>query len=437
MADAMREDGVTASSVAAREAPEAADATPAPDRRRHSTLFIVATIFIDAVGFGIIMPVLPQLVMQVARVDLPHAIAIGAQISFVMALASFLAAPVLGNLSDAYGRRLVLLIALTGLALDYLLLAFVNSLPMLFLARTLTGVVGGSFGAAQSALADIIPPEGRAKAFGAVGAAFGLGFIAGPAIGGLLGESDPRLPFMVAAGLAGLNMLYGLFVFPETLPVERRRRFELRRANPFGALMSARAIPGMLGIAVVLLLWQIASLVYPLTWSWYGIAKFGWSSRTIGLSLAVVGVVMALSQALLVGPAVKRLGERNAASIGLTIASVGFIGYAFASQSWMAFTLMVVLAPQAMVMPSLSAMLSRRATAETQGEVQGISAMIMGLGALVAPWLLTGVMARYTGEGAPVQFPGAAFLVAAGFGFAAMIALRLTPRRQIPPSTGA
>ncbi|MDO9361709.1 MAG: MFS transporter [Sphingopyxis sp.] len=404
--------------------------------------FIVATIFMDAVGFGIIMPVLPQLVMEVGRIDLPHAIEIGAWIGLVMAVATFLASPVLGNLSDHFGRRRVLLLALGGLAVDYALLTIVETLPWLFVARALSGVFGGSYAAAQAAIADITKPEERARNFGFVGAAFGIGFVAGPAIGGFLGEVSPRAPFVAAAILAAANMLYGYFIFPETLPPERRRAFDWRRANPLGAWKTMRALPGMDGVAVVLVLWQIASLVYPMTWSFYCIAQLGWTPGMIGASLAAVGVMIALGQVFVVGPAVARFGERDAATLGILVAVVVYVGYAFMTSTIGAFLLLIPVALQAPVQPSLMAMMSRRATAETQGEVQGISAMAMGLGQLFAPLLLTGTMAYFTADGAPVHFPGAAFVVAAIFGLLAILMLRRLPRAtqtvdQMPPSVTA
>lgn len=399
-----------------------------PIHSRHAVPFIVVTIFIDAVGFGIIMPVLPQLLMDVGHIGLSGAIEVGAWIGFAMALATFLAAPVLGNLSDAFGRRRVLLISLGGLVVDYLLLAVVHTLPLLFVARIVSGIFGGSFGAAQAAIADVTAPEERARNFGFISAAFGVGFIAGPMIGGLLGEMGARAPFYAAAALAALNFIYGLTLFPETLPPERRRAFDWRRANPLGALAAARAVPGMMAVAAILTIWQIASLVYPLTWSFYGIAQFGWTPRTIGLSLAVVGVIMALSQTLLTGRAVKRLGERNAASLGLVASVTAYIAYAFATETWMAFAIVSLLAVGAFVQPSLMAMLSRRATPETQGEVQGVAAMAMSVGSLVAPLLLTGTMAHFTGPSAPVQFPGAAFIVAAIFGLLCLFMLRMLPK---------
>lgn len=398
------------------------------DRPAPAVRFVLATIFIDSIGFGLIMPVLPRLLMSVGRIDLSHAIGIGAWMGLAIAVAAFFSAPVLGNLSDRFGRRPVLLIALAGMALDYLLLAVAHTIPLIFLGRVLSGAFGGSYAPAQAAIADITPPEARARTFGLVSAAFGIGFIAGPALGGLLGELGERAPFYAASVLAGINFLYGLTIFPETLARDHRRAFDWRRANPLGALASARAVPGMTMAAIVLTVWQIASMVYPMTWSFYTIAQFGWSNAMIGASFAAVGLVMALTQMFLTGPIVKRLGERGAATLGLVSATIGFIAYAFATKTWMAFAIMIAIAAQSLVQPSLMAMLSRRATPETQGEVQGIVSMAMGIGQIVAPIVLTGTMARFTAADAPVHFPGAAFLVSAMFGVLALLLLRRLPR---------
>nr|WP_302477392.1 TCR/Tet family MFS transporter [Sphingomonas sp. ID1715] len=399
-----------------------------PMSRRKPLFFILATIFIDSIGFGLIMPVLPRLLMKVGGLDLAQAIELGAWMGLAIAVTTFFGAPILGNLSDRFGRRPVLLIALGGLAIDYLLLAIANTIPLIFLGRLLSGAFGGSYAPAQAAIADTTPPDQRARTFGYVSAAFGVGFVAGPAIGGLLGELGERAPFYAASALAALNFLYGLTLFPETLAQDKRRAFDWRRANPLGAVAAARAVSGMWGAVVVLTLWQTASMVYPMTWSFYVIANFGWSNAMIGASLAAVGVVIALSQTLLTGPAVQRFGERDAATIGLIAAITGFIAYAFAQSSWQAFAIMIAIAVQSLVQPSLMAMLSRRATPETQGEVQGIASMSMGVGNIVAPLVLTRVMAEFTGADAPIHFPGAAFLVAALLGLAALVLLRRLPR---------
>jgi DHA1 family tetracycline resistance protein-like MFS transporter len=390
--------------------------------------FVLATIFIDAVGFGLIIPVLPRLLMNVGGLNLAQAIELGAWMGLAIALATFLAAPVLGNLSDRVGRRPVLLMALAGLALDYLLLAVADTITLIFIGRVLSGALGGSYAPAQAAIADVTTPDQRARNFGYVSAAFGIGFVAGPALGGLLAQFGDRAPFYAASALAALNFLYGLTVFPETLKAEHRRPFHWRRANPLGALAAARAAPGMVQAALVLVLWQIASLVYPLTWSFYAIAQFGWSNLMIGASLAAFGVVIAASQWLLTGPAVQRFGERDAATIGLLGAVAGFLGYAFAQATWQAYAIMIFVAVQSIVQPSLMAMLSKRATPDTQGEVQGIAAMTLGVGSIVAPLLLTGTMAAFTRDDAAFRFPGAAFLVSALFGLGALAMLRRLPK---------
>jgi DHA1 family tetracycline resistance protein-like MFS transporter len=401
--------------------------------QRHQILFIVMTILIDAIGVGLILPVLPRLLMTVGGIALPQAIAIGSWMGLATAIASFIGAPVIGNMSDALGRRTVLLVALGGLVLDYLLLATAPTLTLIFVGRILSGLFGGSYGAAQASIADITEPKDRARNFGMVGAAFGVGFVLGPAIGGLLTTLSPRAPFYAACGLALLNFLYGLFLFPDTLKLENRRPFTIARANPLGAWRVLRGDsqkdgPGMTGIALVLLLWQLATLVYPLTWSFYGIAQLHWTDRQIGISLAVVGVVIAVSQSTITGRVVRRLGERDAASLGMIGAASGYLAYAFITSTWMAYLLMLTIIAQALVQPSLLAMLSRRATPQTQGEVQGIAAMTMGVGSIIGPLALTRPMAFFSGGGAPVHFPGVAFLIAAVVAVIAMLVLRRLPK---------
>ena len=395
----------------------------------HALRFVFFTILLDAMGFGLIMPVLPRLLMRVGSLPLDAAIDAGAWMSLAMAAASFVAAPLLGNLSDALGRRKVLLVALAGMAANYLVLALASSVGMVIFGRVLTGLFGGSFGPAQAAVADVTAPEDRAKTFGMVSAAFGIGFIAGPALGGLLSGWGDTAPFYAALALSLANFLYGLWLFPETLKPELRRPFSIARANPFGAWKTAAASPGMRRVALVLLLWQIASLVYPLTWSFWAIAALGWSDRMIGLSFAAVGMVIALSQVFLTGRAVKRLGERNAAQVGMLGAAAGFAGYALCTSTIVAALLMAAIAVQSLVQPSLMAMLSRRASAAQQGEVQGLAAMIMGLGSIVGPVLLVKPMAWATSPGAPVHFPGIAFAIAALVTLGAIALLRTTPRQ--------
>lgn len=396
--------------------------------RRHVMPFVFSTILIDAMGFGLIMPVLPRLLMRVGEIQLNAAIEVGAWMSLLMALAAFISAPILGNLSDSFGRRRVLLIALGGMAAHYAVLVVADSVTLIVIGRLLTGVFGGSYGPAQAAIADVTSPEDRAKNFALVSAGFGIGFVAGPALGGLLAQYGERAPFWLALALSLANFVYGLIAFPETLKPELRRPFTLARANPFGAWKTAGQALGMRRIALVLLLWQLASLVYPLTWSFWGIAALDWSDQMIGLSLAAVGIVIALSQTLITGRVVRRLGERGAATLGMIGAGAGFVGYAFAKTTAVAFALLVAVAVQSLVQPSLMAMLSRRATPETQGEVQGLAAMMMGLGSIVGPMVLVWPMAWFTSPAAPFQFPGVPYAIAAVITMAALALLRTTPQ---------
>jgi MFS transporter, DHA1 family, tetracycline resistance protein len=402
--------------------------------QRPVLTFAFMTILIDAMGFGLIMPVLPRLLMRVGEMPLDRAIDLSGWMSLAMALAAFFSAPILGNLSDRFGRRKVLLIALGGMAAHYAVLAVADSVALIVLGRVLTGVFGGSYAPAQAAIADVTSPEDRAKNFALVSAGFGVGFVAGPALGGLLVQFGERTPFIVALALALINCLYGLIAFPETLKPELRRPFLWARANPFGAWKVAGKVAGLRRIALVLLLWQLASLVYPLTWSFWGIAALGWSDQMIGLSLAAVGIVIAASQMLITGRVVRRLGERGAATVGMIGAGLGFVGYAFTSVTWQAYALLAAVALQSLVQPSLMAMLSRRATPETQGEVQGLAAMVMGVGSVIGPLVLVQPMAWFTSPAAPFHWPGVPFAIAAAITLAAWLLLQTTPKRAQQPS---
>lgn len=409
-------------------------ATSSPPPRPHAAAFVLVTILIDAIGFGIVIPVLPRLVMDVGQVSLEEATRIGGWLALTYAGAQFLLGPTIGNLGDRFGRRPIILGCLACLGADYLLMAFAHTLPLLFLGRLLAGVFGSTYGPCQAALADITPPEQRARTFGYVGAAFGIGFVVGPALGGLLGELGPRAPFYAAAALAGLNFLYGLFVFPETLRPELRRPFHPRRANPLGALKVIGRSPALKPIVACYLLWQIASLVYPSVWAYYGVAAFGWTPAFVGASLAAVGLMMALVQSTVTGRTVSRFGERRTAQIGLVSALAGFTGYVFASSTLAAFAVLPLIALQSLVQPSLSAMLSQRVPADAQGEIQGIGGSIMSLGAVIAPLLYNPALAHFTENGR--HFPGAPFVIAAVFALLTLGVLASTPRRK-PVETAA
>jgi MFS transporter, DHA1 family, tetracycline resistance protein len=395
--------------------------------------FILATIVIDAIGFGIIMPVLPDLLMEVGQMDVAAAARFGGLLSLLYAGFQFLLGPVLGNLADRFGRRSILLGSLAGYSLNFALMALAPSLGWLLAGQALAGVFGGTYGPAQAALADITKASDRARIFGYVGAAFGVGFTIGPVIGGLLGEFGPRMPFVAAAVLAAANFVYGMIYFPETLGHENRRPFDWRRGNPFGALRTFGRLPGVIALGTVLLLWQISSLIYPLTWGYYLIASFDASPRMIGISLTFVGVSLALVQFFLTGRIVARVGERRAAIIGLCAASTAFLGFAIAPHFPWALLALLVMPFGSVIQPSLSALMSQRGSANNQGEVQGFTASIMSLGAMIAPITFNPTLAHFTATNASQKFPGAAFLLAM---IIALVALGFVVRMRSGGSAG-
>lgn len=385
--------------------------------------FLLGTILINAIGFGIITPVMPALVMQLGHADLSEATAIGGSLSLLYAVTQFICGPLAGNLSDRFGRRPILLGSLFGFAADFLVLAFAPTLGWLYVGRFLSGIFGASNGPAQSAIADLSVPEARPRLFGFIGAAFGLGFVIGPVIGGLLGELGHRVPFFAAAALALLNFCYGLIVFPETLAQQNRRAFDWRRANPVGSLLHVRKLPGILPISLVYMLWQIASLIYPMTWNFYTYGRYGWSAGMVGVSLAGVGLGMALVQTFVTGRLVRYWGERHTAMCGMAIGTLCYAAYAVTPYGWLALVLIIPMVFQSLVHPMLTAMMSRRATAETQGEVQGFASSLMALGSIIAPSLFNPLLAYFTSPAAPVHFWGASFAVAAVISAIALVIL--------------
>jgi MFS transporter, DHA1 family, tetracycline resistance protein len=403
---------------------------------RSAVRFVVLTVLIDAIGFGIVMPVLPGIVMKLGHVGLAEATRIGGWLGVIYALVQFVTGPTMGNLGDRFGRRPIILGSLAGFAADYALMGFAPTLGWLFVGRALAGLFGASFGPAGAAMADLSAPEDRARHFGMIGAAFGVGFVIGPAIGGLLGEIGPRAPFHAAAALALLNFLFGLFAFPETHKPENRRAFSWKRANPLGALLALRRHTGVLPVAFSSFWWNLASMVYPTTWAFFGIAAFGWTPGLIGASLALVGMLMAFSQVLLVGRVVKRFGERHAAEMGIGFAMCGFIAYTFLRNGWLVFPFLVLTAMQSLVMPSMSGMMSRRVPADAQGELQGFAGSISALAAIIAPALYNPALAWFTSPQAPYQFPGIVFAmatVAALVSVGTLFVIRRAP--QTPPAT--
>lgn len=394
--------------------------------------FVLATMLINSIGFGIVIPSFPHLIMSLGNATLSEATAIGGLLSLVYALFQFIFGPIMGNLSDRYGRRPILLGSLFGFAVDFVILAFAPTMAWLFVARVLTGVFGASNGPSQSVIADLVGPDERSRLFGYISAAFGIGFVAGPALGGLLAEISFRMPFYAAAALASGNLLYGLFALPETLARENRRPFDWRRANPVGALLSLRKLPGLMPISVVYFLWQLASLIYPMTWAYFAIGRYGWSNGLVGLSLALMGATMALTQIFLSSRIVARFGERTTATIGLVGGVLCMIAFALVTNGTLAFMMMPLIAVQSLVHPCLTAMMSRRANAKNQGEVQGFASSVMAVGSIIAPLVFNPALAWFTGPKAPVHFYGIAFVIAAAFAALALIVLLSLSRAPNP-----
>jgi DHA1 family tetracycline resistance protein-like MFS transporter len=386
-------------------------------------IFVLLTILIDTIGFGIIMPVLPQLIMEISHVDVAGAARLGGSLMAVFAALQFLFGPVMGNLSDRFGRRPVLLVSLFAFGVNYTLMGLAPNLTWLFIGRALTGMAGAVYAPVTAFIADVTPKEKRAQSFGLIGAAFGLGFVIGPALGGFLGEAGPRAPFFAASALAGLNFCYGLFVLPESLPPERRRAFSLARANPLGTLRAFRGQRVVLELAFAAFIWQLAFFVYPSTWSYYAIAKFQLSPSAIGATLAASGISQAIVQGVFTGKIVGRIGERRAALLGVAWGSLVFLCYAFMTQRWQLFPVLLIGGVQGVASPAINALMSRELGPERQGELQGGMASVMGLSSIVGPFVLTQALAYFSGPEAPVFFPGAAFVVAAGLGVVSFVML--------------
>ena len=403
---------------------------------KRALWFIALTVLLDTIGFGLIVPVLPRLLVQLTGASVSHAALDGGWLAFVFALMQFGFAPVLGSLSDRFGRRPVLLFAVGALGIDYLVMGIAPTLGWLFLGRAVAGVAGASFTPAYAYVSDIAPPERRAQSFGMVSAMFGVGFIVGPAIGGLLGGLGPRAPFFAAAVLSLLNLGYGFFVLPESLPREKRRAFDLKRANPVGTLLQMRRYPVVLGLLAALFLWSIANQVMPATWSYYVKLRFGWSEAMIGASLATAGLVMVTSQAVFLRMLAPRLGERRSALLGIAVAGIGYVGYGLATRGWMMFAWLATWFLGATVMPNTNALMSRRIPSNAQGELQGAVASLFSLGAIVGPVLMTQLFGHFSAPGARPSVPGAAFFFA-GLLAAACFGVYWSSTREAPKAPTA
>ncbi|KPF79745.1 MFS transporter [alpha proteobacterium AAP81b] len=380
--------------------------------------FIFVTVLIDAIGFGIVIPVMPQLIVELSGKNLAGAAEISGWIMFLYASVQFLCGPVIGGLSDRFGRRPVLLASLVAFGCDYLVLAFAPTLGWLVMARIVAGITGATFPTAYAYIADISKPEERGGNFGIIGMAFGLGFIIGPALGAVFAQFGHRVPFMLAAGLAFANALYGLFVLPESLPPERRRAFDWRRANPLGTLMQLRSQhPRVLLMVATVFVWTLGYQSLYAAWNYSVIARFGWSPTQVGWSLVAVGVVGALVQGFLARRLIPRWGARTVIVAGGVSAIMAYLIYAFATQGWLMYLGIAVAALQGLVFPAIQGMMSSEVAPDAQGELQGALSSAQSLSSIIGPPLMTGAFAWGQGPGG---MPGAPFVLAALFSAAAL-----------------
>jgi MFS transporter, DHA1 family, tetracycline resistance protein len=381
--------------------------------RTPAISFIFITILIDCIGFGVIIPVMPSLITELTGVVNSEASRLGGYLLFAFAAMQFLCSPIMGGLSDQYGRRPVLLASLFGFGLDYIFLAFAPSLGWLFVGRLIAGAMGASFTTAGAYIADISTPEKRAQNFGMIGAAFGLGFIIGPAIGGFLGSYGARVPFLVAAGLSLLNWLYGFFILPESLKPENRRPFDWKRANPISSLVNLKRYPIILGLVTSLILIYVAAHAVQSNWSFYTIEKFKWSPTMIGLSLTAVGVLISVVQGGLIRIIIPKLGQKKSLYIGLAMYSLGFLLFSFATQGWMMFVFLIPYCLGGIAGPALQGIMSSQVPANEQGELQGALTGLMSATSIIGPLLMTQLFSYFTSPTSSVYFPGAPMLMGA------------------------
>ena len=379
---------------------------------RLPLIFIVITLALDAMGIGLILPVMPDLIAQINGGSVGQAAVWGDLLATSFAVMQFLFGPVVGALSDRFGRRPVLMTSLFVMSLDYLVMASAGSIWLLFVTRIIGGITAATYSTAAAFIADITPPDKKSAAFGLVGAAFGVGFVLGPAIGGLLATFGTRAPFYAAAGLAGANLIFGFLVLPETVTDRIRRPFEWRRANPVGALMKLSELPGVTRLLALFFIYEFAFIVYPSVWAYYTTARFGWSPGRIGLSLALFGAGMAVVQGVLIRPALRRYGERLTIIYGICFNFSAFVVLAIVTNGWVALGFIPLTSLGAVVTPALQGLMSKSAADNQQGELQGIISSAKSLAAIMAPLAMTQLFFAFTRPGS-VFFPGAPFVLSA------------------------
>lgn len=380
---------------------------------KKAIFFIFITILIDCIGIGIIIPVMPGLIQELSGENISSSASIGGLLNASYAIMQFFFSPILGGLSDRFGRRPVLLISLFGLGIDFLFLSIAPNITWLFIGRIFAGICGASFTTASAYIADVSTPEKRAQNFGMIGAAFGLGFIIGPILGTVFSHFGVRAPFMAAAVLSLINCFYGFFILPESLEQKNRRSFDWKRANPIGALKHLQKYPAILGLILCTVLLYIAGHAAQSTWTFFTIEKLNWNNDWIGASITFVGVSVAIVQGGLIRPVSKKLGTKKSVLIGLIFNVIGLLLFAFASQTWMMFVFMMPYALGGLAGPSIQSIMTGQVPANEQGELQGALTSLVSLTSIIGPLLMTGLFTFFTQKNTPVYFPGAPFLTGA------------------------
>jgi MFS transporter, DHA1 family, tetracycline resistance protein len=378
----------------------------------NALLFIFITVLVDVIGLGIIIPIVPKLIENLTGLGINEASKYGGWLLFSFAIMQFIFSPILGGLSDRFGRRPILLLSLFGLGLDYIFHAFAPSITWLFVGRIIAGIMGASFSTATAYIADISSPEKRAQNFGLIGAAFGLGFIIGPVIGGISSKWGINVPFLIAAGLTLLNVIYGYFVLPESLTKDNRRAFEWKRANPISSLKNLRKYPVVSGLVISLVLTFIASHAVQSNWSFYTMYKFNWTAEIVGYSLAVVGVLVALVQGFLIRKIIPRLGQVKSIYLGMSFSALGLLLFGLASESWMMFAFLIPYCLGGIGGPSIQGVISSQVPDNEQGELQGALTSLMSLCGVFGPLLMTNLFAFATAKNSTFHVPGAPFFLA-------------------------
>ena len=373
--------------------------------------FIFITMLIDITGWGIIIPVIPKLIKELIHSDISEAAKYGGWLTFAYAITQFVCAPLIGNLSDKFGRRPIILISLFAFAMDYLLLAFSPTITWLFVGRIIAGITGASITTASAYIADVSTPENRAKNFGMIGAAFGLGFIIGPVIGGLLGQYGSRVPFYAAAILCMLNFLYGFFILPESLSKENRRNFDWKRANPITAFIRLKKYPSLIVLIIAVFLLYVGSHAVHSNWSFFTMYRFHWDEKMVGISLGAVGLLVGIVQGGLIRWTSPKLGNEKSIYIGLSLYTVGMLLFAFATKSWMMFVFLIPYCLGGIAGPALQSVISGKVPPNEQGEIQGTLASLMSASAIVGPIMMTNTFYFFTHKDAPFQLPGAPFIL--------------------------